>query len=135
MHFVQTQALILSLAIVCAVAAADMLAASTLQSLMSKPDVSIQVLPLGSVFSSVEGNTTTDDFVTEAQVISSGNKEDNEVALNTHPEYCPDDYENTPLCKDCGGFTLLYFKELNYYDARCKGVSFSSCKDEDSQIH
>lgn len=138
MHNFQIQALILNLGFttICTVASpADMLTAFTPSSLLSKPDVSVQFLSLGLVPGSAEGNTTVNDFVTETQVISSGNEEDNTVALNTHPEYCPDDYKNTPMCTDCGGFTLLYFKELNYYDTRCKGVSFSSCRHEDSQIH
>jgi hypothetical protein len=138
MHNFQIQALVLTLCFttVCAVASpADTLTTSTPSSLLSKPDKLVQVLSLGSVPGSAEGNTTVDDFVADAQVISSGNKEDNEAALNTHPEYCPDDYENTPMCTDCGGFTLLYFKELNFYDTRCKGVSFSYCDYEDSQIH
>ncbi|KAH0044749.1 hypothetical protein KCU78_g373, partial [Aureobasidium melanogenum] len=119
MHNFQIQAvLVFTLGTVSAVASqADMLTAFMPSSLLSKPDVSVQVLS-----SAAEGNTTVDDFVTEAQVISSGNKEDNQAALNTQPEYCPDDYENMPMCTDCGGFTLLYFKELDYYDTRCKGV-------------
>lgn len=131
MHNFQIQALVFTLGTISAVASpADMLTTSMLSSLLSKPDISVQVLS-----SAAEGNTTVDDFVTEAQVISSGNKEDNTAALNAQPEYCPDDYGNTPMCKDCGGFTLLYFKELNYYDTRCKGVSFSFYKHKDSQIH
>ncbi|KAG9639484.1 hypothetical protein KCU95_g9772, partial [Aureobasidium melanogenum] len=119
MHNFQIQAaLVFTLGTVSAVASsADMLTAFMLSSLLSKPDVSIQVLS-----SAAEGNTTVDDFVTEAQVISSGNKEDNQAALNTQPDYCPDSYETMPMCTDCGGFTLLYFKELDYYDTRCKGV-------------
>ncbi|KAH0375049.1 hypothetical protein KCU92_g10259, partial [Aureobasidium melanogenum] len=50
------------------------------------------------------------------------NKEDNQAALNTQPDYCPDSYETMPMCTDCGGFTLLYYKELDYYNTRCKGV-------------
>lgn len=121
MHNFQIQAvLVFTLGTVSAVASsADMLTAFMLSSRLSKPDVAVQVLS-----SAAEGNTTVDDFVTEAQVISSGNKEDNQAALNTQPEYCPADYENMPMCTDCGGFTLLYYKELDYYDTRCKGVSF-----------
>jgi hypothetical protein len=138
MHSFQIQALVLTLGFttVCAVASpADMLTAFMPSSLLSKPGVSVQVLSPGSVSGSAEGNTTVDDFVTEAQVISSGNKEDNAAALNAYPEYCPDDYENIPMCRDCGGFTVLYFKELNYHDTRCKGVSFTSSKHEESQVH
>jgi hypothetical protein len=123
----QTQALALTLGFttVCAVASpADMLTTFTPSSLLSKPDVSVQVLSPGSVSGSAEENTTVDDFGTEVQVISSGNKEDNTAALNAEPEYCPDDWANTPLCSDCGGFTLVYFKELDYHDTKCKGVSF-----------
>ncbi|KAG9855356.1 hypothetical protein KCU98_g1862, partial [Aureobasidium melanogenum] len=93
MHNFQIQAvLVFTLGTVSAVASsADMLTAFMLSSRLSKPDVSVQVFS-----SAAEGNTTVDDFVTEAQVISSGNKEDNQAALNTQPEYCPDDYENMP---------------------------------------
>lgn len=131
--YIQALVLILGFAAICAVASpANLLTVFTPSSLWSKLDVSVQVLSSDSLPGSVEGNTTMDDFVPKAQVISSGNKEDNAAALNTQPEYCPDDYENTPMCRDCGGFTLLYFKELNYYDTRCKGVSFPSRKREDS---
>ena len=124
------QALVLTLgfSIVCAVAsAADMLTAFTPSSLLSKSDVlSVQSLLSDSIPGFVEGNSTVGDFVTETQpqVISSGNKEDNAAALNTQPEYCPEEYENLPLCEDCGGFIVLYFKELDYHATRCKGVSF-----------
>ncbi|KAH0218117.1 hypothetical protein KCU86_g2784, partial [Aureobasidium melanogenum] len=120
MHNFQIQAvLVFTLGTVSAVASqADMLTAFMPSSLLSKLDVSVQALS-----SVAEGNTTVDDFVTEAQVMSSGNKEDNQAALSTQPEYCPDNYEKMPMCTDCGGFTLLYYKELDYYDTRCKGVS------------
>ncbi|KAH0043573.1 hypothetical protein KCU78_g549, partial [Aureobasidium melanogenum] len=119
MHNFQIQAaLVFTLGTVSAVASqADMLTAFLPWSLLSKPDVSVQVL-----CSAAEGNTTVDDFVTEAQVISSGNKEDNQAALNAQPDYCPNSYETMPMCTDCGGFTLLYYKELDYHDTRCKGV-------------
>ncbi|KAG9727083.1 hypothetical protein KCU73_g12726, partial [Aureobasidium melanogenum] len=122
MHNFQIQAaLVFTLGTVSAVASqADMLTAFMPSSLLSKPDVSVRVLS-----SAAEGNTTVDDFDTEAQVISSGNKEDNQAALkNTQPDYCPDSYETMPMCKDCGGFTLLYYKELDYHDTRCKGVGY-----------
>jgi hypothetical protein len=125
MHSIQTQALILSLAIVCAVAAADMLAASTLPSLMSKPDVSIQVLPLGSVFSSDEGNTTVDNFDTEAFVATSANTKEPTYGLDEQPKYCPDEHD-TLMCRDCGGHIYFFYEEHDYYDARCKGVRYSS---------
>jgi hypothetical protein len=138
MHNFQIQALVVTLGFttVCTVASpADMLTAFSPLTLLSKPDVSVQVLSPGSVSGSAEGNITADDFVPKAQVISSGNKEDNAAALNAQPEYCPEDYENTPMCRDCGGFTIVYFKELEYHDTKCKGVSVSSCKHEDSCIH
>lgn len=121
------QALVLTLGFttVCAVTPpADMFTTSTPSSLLSKPNVSVLALSLGSVPGSAEGNITVDESVTKVQVISSGNKEDNTAALNAQPEYCPDDYKNAPKCRDCGGFTLIYFKELEYHDTRCKGVSF-----------
>jgi hypothetical protein len=133
MHNFQIHALVVTLGFttVSAVASpADMLTAFTPSSLLSKPDVPVQVLSPGSVSGSAEGNTTVDDFVTEVQVISSGNKEDNTAALDAQPEYCPDDYRNAPICRDCGGFTLFYFKELDYHDTKCKGVSVSSSKHE-----
>ncbi|CAD0098996.1 unnamed protein product, partial [Aureobasidium mustum] len=117
MHTFQIQALVFTIGTISAVASpADMLTASMLSSLLSKPDVSVLVFS-----SAAEGYTTVDDFVTKAQVINSWNKEDNTAALNAQPEYCPDDYENTPMCKDCGGFILLYYKELDFHDTRCKG--------------
>ncbi|KAG9943237.1 hypothetical protein KCU85_g8841, partial [Aureobasidium melanogenum] len=96
---------------------ADMFTALMLPSLLSKPNVSIQTLCSGA-----EGNTTADDSTTAAKTISSGNKEDNQAALNTQPSYCPDSYETMPMCVDCGGFTLFYYRELDWYDTRCKGV-------------
>jgi hypothetical protein len=138
MHNFQIQALALTLGftIVCAVASpADMLTGFTPSFLLMKLDVSVQVLSPGSVSGSAEENTTVDDFGTEVQVISSGNKEDNTAVLNAEPEYCPDNWANTPLCSDCGRFTLVYSKELDYHDTKCKGVSVSSCKHEDSWIH
>lgn len=138
MYNFQTRALVLTLGFTTVYAVAspsDMLTAFTPSLLLLEPDVSVQVLSSESVPRSAQGDTTVDDFVTKAQVISSGNKEDNAAALNTQPDYCPDDYENTPMCKDCGGFTLLYYKELDYYDTRCKGVSVSSCESKASQIH
>jgi hypothetical protein len=125
MHFIQTQALIVSLTAICTVAAADMLTAFTLPLLISKPDVSIQVLPLGSVFSSDERNTTVDDFDTEAFVATSANTKEPTYDLDEQPEYCPNEHD-TLMCRNCGGHIYFYYEEHNYYDARCKGVRWSS---------
>jgi hypothetical protein len=125
MHFIKTQALILSLTTVCAVTAADILTAFTLPLLLSKSDVSIQVLPLGSVFSSVEGNTTVDTSDPEAFVATSANTKEPTYGLDEQPEYCPNEHD-TLMCRDCGGHIYFFYGEHNYYDARCKGVRYSS---------
>jgi hypothetical protein len=125
MHSIQTQALILGLTTVYAVAAVDMLTASTLPLLLSKPDVSINVLPLGSVLSSGEGNTTVDNFETEAYVATSANTKNLTYELDEQPEYCPDEHD-TLMCRDCGGHIYFFYGEHDYYDARCKGVRYSS---------
>jgi hypothetical protein len=102
-----------------------MLTAFTLPLLISKPDVSIQVLPLGSVFGSDERNTTVDDFDTEAFVATSANTKEPTYDLDEQPEYCPNEHD-TLMCRDCGGHIYFYYEEHNYYDARCKGVWHSS---------
>jgi hypothetical protein len=29
------------------------------------------------------------------------------------------------VCRDCGGATYIFYREFEYYDARCKGVCLS----------
>jgi hypothetical protein len=102
-----------------------MLTAFTIPSLLSKPDLSVQVLAPGSVFSSVEGNTTVEGFDDKAQDTSPANTKNDPYELDEQPEYCPNIHD-TLMCRDCGGYTYFFYEEHEYYDARCKGVRSSS---------
>jgi hypothetical protein len=71
-------------------------------------------------------STTGDEFDTiTAQVNSDlAITKSKTYAIDEQPEYCPSD-EEAPVRRDCGGATYIFYREFEYYDARCKGVCLS----------